>query len=860
MPRSLRINAALILISVLPAFAQDRPSTIGGTVLDPTAAPVPGTEVLLRTSAGPARTAITDQSGAFRFAPVDPGSYVVEVVRGGFLPASVRVRVGRRPPAPLRIQLKLASVRQEITIESNPAPVSVEAGENRDAVNLDRQMLDNLPLFDQNYVAAISQFLDPGSLGNGGVTLVVDGMEQSSIGVSASAIQEVKINQNPYAAEFARPGKGRIEIITKPASAQYHGALNFLFRDYRLNARNPFAAERPREQRRIFEGSFTGPLGHGRKTSFLITADHEEDDLQSVVFASGRAGIIRENVANPHRENEYGASVTRQLNDRHVILVRGNYRQASERNRGAGGFVLPEAAVNWDDHNESLIYNDVWNLSPKILNQFRISAARSGAPSRSVTAGPAVTVLDAFTGGGAQVDQQITENHTQFNEFLSWQAGKHQWKAGINVPDISRRGLTDYSNFGGAFTYSTLDDYLHGRPFSLVQQGGAGRTVFLEMVLGAFVQDEYRISHNLSISAGLRYDWQNFAHDDNDFSPRLSFAWAVGRRRKTILRGGGGFFYDRTGTQPLFDLKRFNGVRVRRGVVTAPLTEQPLDSAAFAAVPTSVARFADGWGIPYTAQHSFSVERQLSQASTISISHWATRGVGLFRSRDLNAPPPPLYLARPNAAFSVVRQIESSGHLESDALEVMFRGKLTRFFTGMAQYTLGRTWTDVGGNYTGGTRSTGINSFPANNYDLSGEWARADYDQRHRFNLLGAIRPASFLNLGVGFFASSGMPYSMTTGRDDNRDGLANDRPPGVPRNSLEGPGFTEWDLRWSYDHRVQKSKKEGARLTLALDAFNVTNRVNYVTYSGNLSSPFFGKAVAAKPPRRLQLSTRFTF
>jgi hypothetical protein len=104
------------------------------------------------------------------------------------------------------------------------------------------------------------------------------------------------------------------------------------------------------------------------------------------------------------------------------------------------------------------------------------------------------------------------------------------------------------------------------------------------------------------------------------------------------------------------------------------------------------------------------------------------------------------------------------------------------------------------------------------------------------------------------------MPYSMTTGRDDNRDGLANDRPPGVPRNSLVGPGFTEWDLRWSYDWRFHKRKKEGVKLTLALDAFNVTNRVNYVSYSGNLSSPFFGKAVAAKPPRRLQLSTRFTF
>ena len=242
------------------------------------------------------------------------------------------------------------------------------------------------------------------------------------------------------------------------------------------------------------------------------------------------------------------------------------------------------------------------------------------------------------------------------------------------------------------------------------------------------------------------------------------------------------------------------------------------------------------------------------------MSHWATRGVGLFRSRDLNAPSPPLYLARPNPAFSVSRQIESSGHLQSDAIELMFRGNLTRHFVGMAQYTLGRVWTDVPGNYASGTRTIGINSFPANNYDLSGEWARADYDQRHRLNVLGSVRLSSSLNLGAGFAASSGMPYSMTTGRDDNRDGLANDRPAGIPRNSLQGPGFAELDLRCSYDWRLQKTKKDGAKLTLALDAFNVPNRVNYVTYTGNLSSPFFGHAVAAKPPRRLQISTRFTF
>ena len=80
-------------------------------------------------------------------------------------------------------------------------------------------MLDDLPVFDQDYVGAASRLLHSASLGTGGLTLVVDGMETSEKGVSASAILEVKINQNPYSAEYSRPGRGRIEIITKPGSS-----------------------------------------------------------------------------------------------------------------------------------------------------------------------------------------------------------------------------------------------------------------------------------------------------------------------------------------------------------------------------------------------------------------------------------------------------------------------------------------------------------------------------------------------------------------------------------------------------------------------------------------------------------------
>jgi hypothetical protein len=214
---------------------------------------------------------------------------------------------------------------------------------------------------------------------------------------------------------------------------------------------------------------------------------------------------------------------------------------------------------------------------------------------------------------------------------------------------------------------------------------------------------------------------------------------------------------------------------------------------------------------------------------------------------------------RPNPAIGVLRQIESSGHLESNAMEVSFRGHLTRFFQGMIQYTLGQTYNDVPGNYAVSTRGAGINAFPADNYNLSGEWARADYDARHRFNLLGSIHATKYFDFGVGLSMNSGVPYTETTGLDQYHTGYANARPSGVPRNSLQGPGFVELDVRWSHTFPLQH-RNEGPRFAVGMDAFNITNRVNYVTYIGNLSSPFFGEPVAAKPPRRVQLSGRFEF
>jgi len=188
----------------------------------------------------------TDSQGAFRFERVMAGTYDVVVEQPGFKPFVSRIRAGTQELRPLRVVLELAEVRQEVTVAAETTQVSTETSENLDTVTMDRSALDNLPIFDQDFIGTMSRFLEAGSIGTNGVTLVVDGVEATRAGVSASAIQEVRLNQDPYSSEYTRPGRGRIEIITKPGSSAYHGTFNFLFRDYRLNARDPFALLRPR--------------------------------------------------------------------------------------------------------------------------------------------------------------------------------------------------------------------------------------------------------------------------------------------------------------------------------------------------------------------------------------------------------------------------------------------------------------------------------------------------------------------------------------------------------------------------------------------------------------------------------------
>jgi hypothetical protein len=768
----------------------------------------------------------------------------------GFKTVKTPVVVGRQKS--LLIALPVAVADEQITVGAESPQVSTESGSNRDSVDVGGDILEQLPVLDQDYISTLSMFLDAGSTGTGGVSLVVDGMEASRLGVSPSAIQQVKINNDPYAAEYFRPGKGRIEVITKPAAPEYHGTFNFIFRDSALSAANAFASTKPSEQRLAYEGFFTGPIARSKSTFFQVSLARQELDNQAIVFADGLSGPIRQNVAAPQRYTDASARITHVFSDRHSASIDYSLEQSGGRNRGVGGVVLATVGTRSFSQEHQWGFTDTLTITPRVLNQFQFRYEKNRDSVSSLSTDGKIVVADSFTSGGAQVDQRRAENALHLAEIVTWTGKRQTIKAGINVPNLSFRSFDDRSNFGGTYYFSSLPSYIAGQPFSYTAQRGNGLVKYHQLEAGGFFQDEIRLHPNFSITAGIRYDWQNALHDTNNVAPRVSFAYAPGKKGKLVVRGGVGVFYDRTGAGPIADLARYDGFHLQSVVLTNPSYPDPFAGAiSGATLPSNLVTLASRVNTPYTVQYSVSVERQLTKGSTLSASYRGTEGIDLFRSRDINAPLPPFYFARPDLGFGTIRQIESTGRQTGRALEIGLKGRITRKITGMAQYTLSKTHNDT----------DGITYFPANSVSPSGEWGRANYDQRHRLNLIETVELGKFVNLGVGLRIYSGTPFTITTGLDQNHDGLANERPSGVGRNSAHGPGYADVDLRWFHDFKLTRGKKETApTITAAVDAFNLLNTTNYPTFVGNLSSPFFGRPVSALDPRRLQFTARIKF
>ncbi|WP_162601206.1 TonB-dependent receptor [Occallatibacter savannae] len=840
----------LLFSSLLPAQTAKSDRTLHGVVQDQSGAVIPGATVVLRAqNSNEAGRTTTDEHGSFSLPELAPCNCQIEVAKEGFRTMLVPIRPSSARQ-PLHIVLPVAAVAEDVTVAADTsAQLSTEIGQNQSGNVMDTNALDRIPLFDQDYITTMSRFLDADSTGTSGTSLVVNGVEANGPGVTASAIQSVKINQNPYTALYSRPGRARIEIVTKGGTPQFHGSATFLYRDSLFDASNAFAQTRPSEQRTYLEGSVTGPLSHSKKTTFLASLDTDKDDQQEIVVAETPNGLINQNVPYPKNHYFLSGRVFHDYAQSNQFWIGYSYEHATTRNEEVGGNVLPEAGTNTLFFEHEINVGHVYVPSSKLVNALHFLVGHYDRQTHSITNAPQIEVSGAFTGGGAQADERRTEYHFDGTDIVTYTSGKHEIKFGIDVPDISRRGFDDWTNQLGTYSFADLNAYAASQPFLYITQRGEGHVDFLEKTFAGIFEDTIRPRSNLSLSLGVRYYWQNYFHDiPYNFAPRFGFAVAPRAKGRTVIRGGAGVFFDRTGPTPIADLLHFNGVRLKRFIVDSPT--YPVQPAQLASVPTSIVTLDPNQRIPYSLQYGIGIEQQLNAATSVFVNYVGMRGIDRFRSRDVNAPPPPDYAARPNPAIGQDRQIESEGYLKSNALELGFRGRPTKFLTGQARYNLGKTYNDSGW----------IGGFPANSYAPNADWSRSYNDQRHKFDMLASLEAGKWFNFGTALSIYSGKPVNITTGRDDNHDGLTIDRPVGVPRNIMHGPSFIGFDLNAGHDFALTREGKKGPVASLTVNAFNVLNHPNYTTYVGVAGSPFFGRPIQAEPPRRMQLNLEFKF
>jgi hypothetical protein len=879
----MRFLALLLLLSAAPLALADKPastvslpaSSLHGVVADPSGAIIPGAEIDIVDASGTvAGSAHSGDDGSFQIAVPRNGNYTLVVSDPGF--DTVRNPVVVPAPAlaaPLHIVLPIASFATNVHVNADSSEDLTAPDDNHDSSVMTAGELKQLPIFDNDYASAMSAFLDDSATGTGGSGLIVDGAEANRATVSASAVQEVRINQDPYSAQYYWPGRGQMEIITKSAADHYHGQFNFQFRDSAMNAQNALAPSKPFEQRRIYEGSATGPIRYISKSSFLVSFNRAEEDRDSVVSATIPTGAFSANVPSPTRDTEFSIRAARQFGERHSAYAEYSYEDWTGQNQGIGGQTLAEAGYGAKYREDDAKIHLDSTLSPVLLNQLTVIAEHDWNSHNNAVEAPHVNVSGEFSGGSAQNDSLSTENNFRLFDMVTWNRGRHLVKAGIGIPHISRRAYDDNTNALGTYTFSptlasdgvsvlasALDNYSNNLPSAFSQNSGDTHFIYHQQEMGAFIQDQWKITDHFAITPGIRYDWQNFLAEKRlGFSPRVSFAWVLNDDAKVVVRGGGGIYYDRFGSGPLLDLVRYEDAR-RRSVRLAldPATEPstgcvPItDCYALTEQPPSLTQLQPGAALPYQLQYGLSIERQLGEHGTGIVSIYSARGVHEFRSVDVNAPTPESsYTDRPDADYGMIRQMQPEGVFVGDGLDISYRGEFNKYFTGFGRYT----WSHYDSN-TGG-----IGWFPQNQYAPNDEWSRASWDRRQRFGLYAMFNPKSVFNLSTGIFANSGTPWTVLTGTDEYGDSLFNTRPDGVARNTETMPSYVDVDLRWGHDFALTGNKADDApRLGVSAGAFNVLNHENPNGIDTVQTSSSFGDVTSVNSPRRIQLGMRFEF
>jgi hypothetical protein len=792
--------AVVVLFTAASAVAQTQ-TLVRGRVVDETGAAIPRATVRLLAADNREHSTISAEDGRFTIRPVPVGVYRMLVTAEGFAEHVVDAFKATSPPdEALVITLGVAPIAESVTVETNTG-IGTDPDRNLGAIVLTGRDLEALPDDPDELAAALSEMAGPAA-GPGGAQFYVDGFSGGRLPPKES-IREIRINSNPFSAEYDRLGFGRIEILTKPGSDKFRGNVYFSFNDEALNARNAFALERPAEQSRRFGGNASGPLG--KRSSWFIDVERREIDeaetvSATVLDASLEPVPFEATVAQPRRRFTVSPRFDRQFDDDHTLVVRYSFSDDSAENQGAGGYSLPSRAFETGFREHVVSITETSILGANLISETRLQLSRRRTTTESqVLDEPALTVADSFSSGGTSGIGERFERRFEVHQGFSIVTGAHTVRTGVRVRGVR---LQDQStaNFNGTYLFSgdverdpvtglptgpapplvsSLDQYrltLLGangyRPSQFTLTSGDPFASALQYDVGVYVQDEWRARSDLTLTAGLRYEWQTNLDDGLNFAPRVGFAYAFNGadgRPSTVIRGGFGVFFERMSESLTLDAERLDGVHQRQFIVPRPAffplvpDAETLESFA---VPSTI-RLVNVHENPYSMEASVSLERQLPWKLSGNATFVWARGVHMLRSRNLNAPDP-VTLVRPlGAGTGNVLAYESSG--VSDRRQ--FRLGLTRRGTGpvslFANYTLGWSKGDT----------DGAASLPGTPNDLRRDYGRSGDDVRHVLMIGGSVETLWGIRFTPFVIARSGRPYNITSGSDLNRDSIFNDRP-----------------------------------------------------------------------------------
>src|SRR5438128_953406 len=762
-------------------FAQT--GTLRGIVTDESGAIVPGAKITLTASARTATTALAGDDGSYSFTGITPGEYVVAASAPDLAVAPLKVMI--RPGAQiLNLQLKVASVAQEVTVEDRAVTVTPEPANNASATVLagdDLQALSDNP---DDLIAELIAIAGPAA-GPGGASVFIDGFSSGQLS-SRESIREIRINQNPFSAEYDRIGTGRVEILTRPGTNQFHGSGFFNYGNDFWNSRNPYASGKAPFLLRETGGNLSGPIG--KRASFFLDLRRDAVDngaiINGTILNPATFGIINpftDVFRIPQRRIRSNPRADYQISPNNTLTLRYGFVHADIPSAGVGGFNLISRAAHSTATTHTIQATETAVFAENMVNEVRFQLFRSSNEITPSTIGPSIQVLGAFSGGASPEGHSFdTQSNYEFQDYVSVLHGQHSWRFGVRL----RRQADDNvspQNFQGTFIFSggavhvldannqpvldstgqpiltpitSIERYRQTLLFqkigltpSQIASLGGGASQFSiiagdpklsvsQFDAGAFVSDDWKIRPALTMSLGFRYETQTNIRDRRDFSPRLGIAWALAP--KTVARAGFGIFYDRFGLANTMTALRRNGVRQQQYIVTNPQFFPSLAELSSLVGFQSIAlrdHVSPNLVAPALYHWMLSLERQLPRNTTIAVTLLNSHHLHMLRSRDINAPLPGSYdPAAPGSGVyplgpvGAVFLMESSGLYNQHQLIVNVNSRANRNISLTGTYSLNHAMSNT----------DGIGTFPANPYSMAAEYRPASTNIQPRMTYAGS--------------------------------------------------------------------------------------------------------------------------